>query len=144
MSTVLPRIQPATEAASEYEVVLLNASVGLTDTTGRGVGGSQSVGTGRIDGAPDPEQTHALLWLQGSTTGVDLHPLDFRYSAALDTNGQQQAGQGNGPPTGYQQHALLWNGSSSNYIDLHPAGIWTASTARGIAGNQQVGNINYY
>jgi hypothetical protein len=142
--TVVPRIQPATEAASEYEVVILNASAGLSDTTGRGVGGSQSVGTGRIDGAPDPEQTHALLWLQGSPVGVDLHPLNFRYSAALDTNGQQQVGHGNGAPTGYQEHALLWNGSSSNYIDLHPAGIWTASTARGIGGNQQVGNINYY
>src|SRR5205085_10914367 len=30
------------------------------------------------------------------------------------------------------------------YVDLHPGRIWTDSIARAIAGDQQVGNINYY
>ena len=145
-ASAFARVQPLAAApqTSEYEVVLLFGSGGLTDTSGQGVGGGQAVGTGRIAGALSPDQTHAVLWPQGSSVGIDLNPLDFRYSATLDTDGQQQVGHGNGTPTGFQRHALLWSGSSTGYIDLHPGSNWTDSIATSIAGNQQVGNINFY
>jgi hypothetical protein len=146
LRTSLPIQQPEL-AQSQYEVILLlpAPSAQLTDTVGRGVGVGQAVGTGRIAGAPYPEDTHAVLWPQGGGAAVDLHPSNFRFSAALDTNGQRQVGSGNGPPTGFNRHALLWKGSAASYVDLHPRnGNWTDSIARAIAGNQQVGNINYY
>ncbi len=128
----------------EYQVVLLSVPTQLTDSVGQGVGVGQSVGTGRIAGAPSPDETHAVLWPLGGGVGIDLHPTGFRYSAALDTDGQRQVGSGNGPPTQFQRHALLWNGIANGYVDLHPAGSWTDSIARAIAGDQQVGNINFY
>jgi hypothetical protein len=131
--------------ATEYEVVLLTAPAPLTDSEGRGIGAGQSAGTGRIPGSTYPTDTHAVVWNPCTTVGVDLHPTDFRFSAAYDTNGTQQVGSGNGPPTNFLRHALLWNGSASSYIDLHPTtGNWTDSVAQAIAGNQQVGNINFY
>jgi Bacterial Ig domain len=143
----LAQIQTGSDALqqAEYEVIILTAPAGLTDTVGLGVGAGQAVGTGRIAGAADPDDTHALLWLKGSRVGVDLHPSNFRFSQAFDTDGQRQVGWGNGPPTGFYQHALLWQGSANGYVDLHPtSGNWTDSIARAIAGGQQVGNINYY
>lgn len=129
---------------AEYEVVLLTAPSPLTDSAGQGVTTRQAVGAGRIPGSATPDETHAVLWPRGGAVGVDLHPPDFRYSAALDTDGQRQVGHGNGPPTAFARHALLWSGSAAGYVDLHPAGNWTDSVARAIAGDQQVGNINYY
>lgn len=141
-----PQSQPRNAApqAAEYEVVLLPAPVSLTNSAGRGVGAGQAVGTGRIAGAPQPDETHAVIWPQDSGAAVDLHPPDFRYSAALDTDGRRQVGHGNGPPTAFKRHALLWQGSATGYVDLHPPGNWNDSIARAIAGGQQVGNINYY
>lgn len=129
---------------AEYEVFLLSAPASLTDSAGQGVGAGQAVGTARIAGAPSPDATHAVLWPRGGSVGVDLHPPDFRYSAALETDGQRQVGSGNGPPTGFARHALLWSGSAAGYVDLHPAGDWNDSVARAVAGDQQVGNINSY
>jgi hypothetical protein len=139
-------LQPSGAAlpVAEYEVIVLPAPAQLSDTRGQGIALRQAVGTGRIAGTPDPDQTHAVLWSQDSGASVDLHPPDFRYSAALETDGLRQVGHGNGPATAFQRHALLWYGSAFNYVDLHPAGIWTDSIARAIAGDQQVGNINYY
>jgi hypothetical protein len=130
--------------AAEYQVVVLTAPGSLTDSVGQGVSAGQAVGTGRIAGSTYPNETHAVLWPAGSIVGVDLHPPDFRYSAAFGTNGQKQVGSGNGPSTNFARHALLWSGSANTYIDLHPAGTWTDSIARAIAGDQQVGNINFY
>jgi Bacterial Ig domain len=140
------QIQPRPAALQEvdYEVILLPAPAPLTDSAGEGVGAGQAVGTGRIAGSTYPTETHAVLWPQGGSGAVDLHPPDFRYSAALDTDGQRQVGHGNGPPTAFNRHALLWQGSATSYVDLHPAGNWTDSIARAIAGDQQVGNINSY
>jgi hypothetical protein len=84
-----------------------------------------------------------VFWSQAGS-GVDLHPPEFRSSAALDTNRQRQVGHGNGPPTAFARHALLWQGSAAGYVDLHPAGNWNDSVARAVAGDQQVGNINNY
>jgi hypothetical protein len=138
------RLSPALQAA-EYEVVILTAPAPLTDSVAYGVKAGQSVGTGRIPGSATPDETHAVLWPAGSAVGVDLHPTDFRYSAAYETNGQKQVGSGNGPPTNFARHALLWSGSANSYIDLHPTtGTWNDSIARAIAGDQQVGNINFY
>jgi hypothetical protein len=134
----------AQQAAAEYVVILLPSPAQLTDSVGQGVGVGQSVGTGRIAGAASPDETHAVLWPPGGGAGIDLHPSGFRYSAALDTDGQRQVGSGNGPPTQFLRHALLWNGIANGYVDLHPAGNWTDSVARSIAGDQQVGNINFF
>jgi hypothetical protein len=129
---------------AEYEVVVLTAPAPLTDSEGKGVAFGQAVGTGRIPDSVYPDETHAVLWPAGTTTGVDLHPADFRYSAVFDTNGQQQVGRGNGPPTNFEQHAVLWTDSAASYVDLHPDGIWNDSVARATAGDQQVGNLNFY
>jgi hypothetical protein len=129
----------------EYQVVLLTAPAPLTDSEARGMAAGQVAGTGRIPDSTYPTDTHAVLWNPGTTVGVDLHPTDFRFSAAYDTNGQQQVGSGNGPPTNFLRHALLWNGSAGSYVDLHPTtGNWNDSLARAIAGNVQVGNINFF
>jgi hypothetical protein len=143
VATALRRL-PARPQAAEYEVVLLPPPAQLNDTNGQGVRAGQAVGAGRIDGAPDPEDTHAVLWLQNGAVAVDLQPADFRFTTALETDGQRQVGYGNGLPTGFQRHALLWSGSAASYVDLHPAGSWTDSLARAVAGGQQVGNIDYY
>jgi hypothetical protein len=141
-----PQIQPSDAVLqfAEYEVVLLPAPAPLTDSMGEGFGFGQAVGTGRIANSTYPNETHAVLWPQDGTAAVDLHPHGFRYSAALDTDGERQVGHGNGPPTAFHRHALLWQGSATSYVDLHPAGNWTDSIARAIAGDQQVGNIAYY
>ncbi|MBD0369818.1 MAG: hypothetical protein ICV60_03120 [Pyrinomonadaceae bacterium] len=130
--------------ATEYEVVLLPAPALLTNSSCQGVGAGQAAGTGRISGAPRPDETHAVLWSQDGAAAVDLNPPDFRYSAALDTDGQRQVGYGQGAPTAFSRHALLWQSSANSYVDLHPSGNWTDSIARAAAGGQQVGNINYY
>lgn len=135
--------RPALQQA-EYEVVLLGAPGTLTYTAGEGLGVGQGAGAGRIPGSTYPDQTHAILWPAGSSVGVDLHPAGFRTSAALDSDGQRQVGHGSGPSTGYYRHALLWNGSAGDRVDLHPAGQWNDSSAVATAGDQQVGNINYY
>src|ERR1044072_1727763 len=83
-----PRLLASAALQAEYQVVVLTAPAGLTDTVGLGVGAGQAVGTGRIAGSAYPEDTHALLWKAGSTVGLDLHPANFRFSAALDTDGQ--------------------------------------------------------
>lgn len=140
----IPHTHDSAPRRAEYEVVLLTAPAPLGDAAGQGVATGQAVGTGRLPGSATPDETHAVLWPQGSGVGVDLHPPDFRHSAALDTDGQRQVGHGNGPPTAFARHALLWQGGAANYVDLHPAGNWNDSVARAVAGDQQVGNINYY
>lgn len=137
------RLVPVPPQSAEYEVVLLPPPAQLSDTNAQGVRAGQSVGTGRIASAPDPEDTHAVLWSQNGVA-VDLQPADFRFTTALETDGQRQVGYGNGLPTGYHRHALLWSGSAASYADLHPGGSWTDSLARAVAGDQQVGNISYY
>jgi hypothetical protein len=129
---------------ADYEVVLLPAPAPLTDSVGQGAGAGQVAGAGRLPGSASPHETHAIFWPQGGGVGVDLHPPDFRYSGALDTDGRRQVGHGNGPPTRFARHALLWQGGGAGYVDLHPAGGWNDSVARAVAGDQQVGNINNY
>jgi hypothetical protein len=129
---------------SAYQAVVLTAPDPLTDSVGYGLRNGQAVGTGRIPGSTYPDETHAVLWPPNTTVGVDLHPTDFRYSAAFDTNGTKQVGSGNGPPTNFARHALLWSGSANSYVDLHPSGVWNDSVARAIEGDQQVGNINFF
>jgi IPT/TIG domain-containing protein len=128
----------------DYEILLLTAPPPLTDSAGYRVGAGQVAGVGRIAGPEFPDETYAVYWPEGSITGINLHPPNFRDSAALDTNGQQQVGYANGPRTGFTRHAWMWNGDANNSEDLHPAGIWNDSIARAIAGSQQVGNVNYY
>ena len=127
----------------DYEVIIETADWPLGDTAAYGACAGQVAGSGRTFGWPLPDETHALYWPQGSSTGIDLHPFEFGESAAMDTSGHQQVGVAYGPPTGYAHHAWLWNGAAEGSVDLHPAGIWNDSIARATAGSQQVGNINY-
>ena len=127
----------------DYEVIIETAPWPLSDTAAYGACAGQVAGSGRTFGWPLPDETHALYWPQGSSTGIDLHPFDFGESAALDTSAHQQVGVAYGPPTGYAHHAWLWNGAAEGSVDLHPAGIWNDSIVRATAGSQQVGNVNY-
>jgi hypothetical protein len=135
---------PHAPLVDDYEVVLLAVPEPLTDSAGYGVGAGQVAGAGRIAGPESPDETHAVYWPEGSITGIDLHPTNFLSSEALGTNGQQQVGSASGPRTGFARHAWVWNGDAIGSDDLHPAGMWNDSIARAIAGNQQVGNVNYF
>ncbi len=127
----------------DYEVIIETAPLPLSDSAAYGACDGQVAGAGRTFGSPYPDETHAVYWPAGSTTGIDLHPFDFGESAALDTSGQQQVGLAWGPPTEFAHHAWLWNGAAVDSLDLHPPGIWNDSIARATADGQQVGNVNY-
>jgi hypothetical protein len=71
----------------------------------------------------------AVLWTGTPDSMINLHPPGYTNSAALATNGGQQAGwatttASNGGHRGVQQtfnvqHAILWRGSAANFTDLH-------------------------
>jgi hypothetical protein len=87
------------------------------------------VGYGTIDGG-----AHALRWNGTAESVVDLHPVGFHTSYALDVSGASQVGYG----FGLQNHALLWNGTAESVVDLHPVGF-DSSQALGVSGTRQVG-----
>ncbi|MGB9177918.1 MAG: hypothetical protein WCB68_01630, partial [Pyrinomonadaceae bacterium] len=53
-ASVGKRSTEVAHSQAEYEVVILTAPAGLTDTVGQGVGAGATVGTGRIADAPYP------------------------------------------------------------------------------------------
>jgi hypothetical protein len=107
-------VRASAKATAAYEVVVLTAPAGLTETTAYGIAAGQAAGTGRIAGSATPDETHAVYWPAGNLEGIDLHPEGWRYSAALDTDGEHQVGSGNGPETAFLRHALLWSGAANS------------------------------
>ena len=71
----------------------------------------------------------AVLWTGTPGSMINLHPAGYLASAAVGTNGGQQAGwattsASNGGRRGVQltfnvKHAILWRGSAANFTDLH-------------------------
>jgi len=89
----------------------------------KGVSGGQIVGYGEVP------YWHALLWTSDGV--VDLNPSGATTCIAQATDGAQQVG-GCG-------HAMLWRGTADSAVDLHPISGYSASTAYGVNGPQQVG-----
>jgi hypothetical protein len=113
--------------ATNYVAIDLHPSY-LVSSYALGVTGTQQVGSGvdssNIDG-------RAILWNNSAESVVDLTPIGFTTSEAVDTDGAHQVGYAN-------NHAMLWNGSAESYVDLNPNGC-EGSHAYGIGGSQQVG-----
>jgi hypothetical protein len=115
-----------------------------------GVGDSQQVGFATpaivVSGARGTRKTiagsaHALLWLTGSTTAIDLHN-GADTTVAMACSGGKQVGYGAttdsfGVVSG--QKAMMWFGNRNNFIWLHPNSGFTTSEALAISGGQQVG-----
>lgn len=116
---------PWTNHGSAY--VCFDLSPGFFETQSFSAAKGQSVGFGTLSGG----SSHALLWLCGGSSVVDLHPSGFYNSQANYTSGTQQVGEGD-------EHALLWSGSADSVVDLHPAG-YSGSEAFAVCGNEQVG-----
>jgi hypothetical protein len=132
-------LQVSSAAAQTYEVIIYEPTAGFSDTDGAGIRGNQRVGSGRISGSTSPEHTHALLWTGNSIVPTDLHPANFTYSAAFDTDGTRQVGyvELNLFPQ-VMRRAALWSSSASSLIVLSN----NFSEAVAIAGDQQVGYVD--
>jgi len=115
--------------------------VGLDNSIAYGVLGGQQVGIGSGIGTGNDQ--HALLWKGSPDSALDMNPPGFVSSAAYGTDGEHQVGIGATATT--FGHALLWAGTASSAIDLHkdalPTGFFNVSTAIGVGGGQQVGQI---
>ncbi len=132
-------LQVLNAAAQTYQVIIYNSPSGFSDTEGEGLGGQQRVGAGRISGSTSPEDTHAFLWTGDSIAPLDLHPSNYTYSRAYDTDGARQVGyvELNLFPQ-IDRRAALWSGSASSLIVLSNR----FSEALAIGGDQQVGYVN--
>lgn len=89
-------------------------------------------------------------------TVTNLHPPDppgeqdpWAASAVFGGSATHQVGQvmpGGGAPLGGSGSGFagLWNGTAGSWVNLHPVdGFWRGSIARGVADNQQVGQVFY-
>ena len=68
-----------------------------------------------------------MLWNVTDDGGVNLNPIGFTSSEAVDIEGDLQVGFGSGPTTGENAHALLWQGTADSVLDLHS---YLAATGR--------------
>jgi len=137
--SLLCLLQVASAAAQTYQVIIYEPTAGFSDTEGFGLRGQQRVGAGRIAGSTSPEHTHAFLWTGTSTAPIALHPSNFTYSAAFDTDGTRQVGyvENNLFPQ-VMRRAALWSGSANSLIVLSNK----FSEAAAIGGDQQVGYVD--
>lgn len=124
-----------------YQVVVFSPSTGFNETRGTGVAGSQRVGAARVTGMPQPEDTHAILWVGDNQTSIDLNPAGFDFSWATDTDGITQVGRAYRPnvASAITNVAALWNGTAGSFVPLCAFPYCGNSTAYAVAGDQQVG-----
>jgi hypothetical protein len=124
-----------------YQVVILSPVNGFNETRGSGLYNFQRVGSARLTGAPQPEDSHAVLWLGDSITPIDLNPTTYFYSQGFDTDGTRQVGRAYLPsvPNPIGNVAALWSGTASSFVPLCAFPYCGNSTAYAIWGDQQVG-----
>ena len=124
-----------------YQVVVFSPSSGFNETRGTGLYELQRVGAARISGAPQPEDSHAVLWIGDSQTPVDLNPAGFDFSIAADTDGLRQVGTAYRPnvPSAIIRVAALWSGTAGSFVPLCALPYCGNSVAYSVAGDQQVG-----
>ena len=127
--------------AQTYQVVILSPVNGFNETRGSGLYNFQRVGSARLTGAPQPEDSHAVLWIGSSVTPIDLNPGSYFYSQAFDTDGSRQVGRAYFPsiPNPIGNVAAIWSGSASSFVLLCAFPYCGNSTAYAIWGDQQVG-----
>lgn len=128
-------------ASQTYQVIIFSPSAGFNETRGTGVSGLQRVGAARLAGAPQPEDSHAVLWIGDSQTPVDLNPAGFDSSWGADTDGTRQVGRAYRPnvPSAITNVAALWSGTAASFVPLCALPYCGNSTAYAIGGDQQVG-----
>ena len=140
----LTLIPAALVRAQNYNVVIYEPPAGFVETDGEGIAGQQRVGAARVEGGTYPEFTHAFLWTGNSTTPVDLHPAGATYSKANATDGTKQVGYVEGYNFPYiNRKAALWSGTPESVVLLMPPDQNYFSEATSIAGDQQVGYVDY-
>ena len=127
--------------AQTYQVVILSPVNGFNETRGNGLYNLQRVGSARVAGAPQPEDSHAVLWIGDSVTPIDLNPSAYFFSQAFDTDGTRQVGRAYQPaaPNPISGVAALWSGNATSFVPLCAFPYCGNSTAYAIAGDQQVG-----
>ena len=128
--------------AQTYQVVILSPVNGFNETRGNGLYNLQRVGSARVAGAPQPEDSHAVLWIGDSVTPIDLNPTPaYFYSQAFDTDGTRQVGIAYRPnaPNPIGNVAALWSGTASSFVALCAFPYCGNSTAYALGGDQQVG-----
>jgi hypothetical protein len=111
--------------------VSLHPTEGFDVSTAQAVGGTSIGGWGR--GAATGGATHALLWLAGGETLLDLHPAGFVDSYVYAVRGGVQAGSATF--FGGGERAVVWAGTAESAIDLHdltPGGPWAESRVTSI------------
>jgi hypothetical protein len=115
-------------SAAAYHVTLLNQAP--AEATGQGILGDVTVGSAGLN------SYYAALWPTPGTSYVNLHPVGYSSSRAIDILGDVQVGWGK--PSGYPEHAMLWKGTAESAIELHPSG-YSTSIAYAISGTVQAG-----
>lgn len=129
---------------AQYTARILSPPAGFNETSGDGIFGSYRVGAARIDGAPQPEQTHAFLWI--GSNAIDLNPPGYLYSRAYDTDGSRQVGIARigDPGTPTIKAAGIWSGTADSFTPL--CTDWTCGNYAiplAIGGDQQVGYSDF-
>ena len=92
---------------------------------------------GEASGMATGGYLHAVLWDIRKNTIVDLNGRGHLESAALATNGNEQAGWAS-DEYGEGAHAMLWSGSDQRAIDLNPD-FFGSSYAYAIDAGSEVG-----
>src|SRR5215204_4515619 len=111
----------AVSFAQTYQVVILSPTSGFNETRGTGIYGQQRVGWARVAGQPQPEDSHAVLWIGDSLTPIDLNPSSqYIFSQASDTDGTRHVGRAYRPSVGnaITGVAALWIGTASSFVPL--------------------------
>ena len=104
---------------------------GLNKTVANGTDGVSVVGKGEVAALSD----RAVLWPNGSSAGVSLHPNSYDASGANSVDGNTQGGWGR--ISGWTR-ALIWRGTAASVVNLTPAQFeWAVVTC--VRGNTQVG-----
>jgi hypothetical protein len=107
---------------------------GVDSAQATGIAGDQVVGTTVARYADDNFAIltpHAVMWTGPGHTLVDLNPGPGQGSRLFGTDGTHQVGD--------VGHAAVWSGTASSMRLLPEPTGFTASSARGVAGDQVVG-----
>jgi len=106
---------------------------GSASSSANAISGTTIVGYATFAGGQ-----HAALWAGSASNVIDLNPIYAGPSNATATDGKSTVGY-IGAGAIIASSAALWTGQTpDSYVNLSPTG-WSASSALGVSGNNQVG-----